>query len=360
MANKLLLQTLIKGRNGIRDGITKIQDIVAEYSKQGGAKLESNDIAVIQDYFVSEAPSNVSSMSMAEPLVDLAKNPDIFNNFTKKKEGILNVKPNKPFSMAEDLAKRNPGKNFDNDVNFGEVTETLQGNSVNLTETLTENEIKYLNELIGDTGGGQFTSEIMESVPSLKIKGNKISVDKKDINKFSELLDDVYTSDLAPSGPGVNKMPPRLRDANNNLLTRLMRSEDTSLNNKKIFGDFTTKVDTSIKNQFAEDWQELKLEKGPRFFQQEYQGFDSYGDLIQNETMRISNSIVDDLENMGVPDKTIGDILTYSREVGKNNLNNPEAVLSAIKDDLELNNINYDMGFWEDYVSDLLKTTLGE
>ena len=38
MANKLLLQTLIKGRNGIRDGITKIQDIVAEYSKQGGAK----------------------------------------------------------------------------------------------------------------------------------------------------------------------------------------------------------------------------------------------------------------------------------------------------------------------------------
>ena len=94
--------------------------------------------------------------------------------------------------MAEDLAKRNPGKNFDNDVNFGEVTETLQGNSVNLTETLTENEIKYLNELIGDTGGGQFTSDIMEEVPSLRIIDNKITLDKKDIdslsNKYLEIL----------------------------------------------------------------------------------------------------------------------------------------------------------------------------
>ena len=354
MANKILLRTLIKGRNGIRDGITKIQDIVADYSRQGGAKLESNDLAVIQEYFVKEAPSNVSSMSLAEPLVELKTNPAAFDNFTKK--------ASEPFLMSEELARLNPEKKFDTDVNFGDVTETLQGNSVNLTETLTKNEIKYLNELVGDTGGGSFTSDIMEEVPSLRIKGNQINVDKKDIDSFKNYLDDLYISELAPSGPGANFMPPRLRaqTADNDLLVKLLKSENFSQNKKKVFGEFTTNVDTSIKNQFAEDWQELKLEKGPRFFQQDYQGFDSYGELIENETMRISNSIVDDLENMGVPDKTIGDILSYAREVRKNNLNNPEAVLSAIKDDLQLNNINYDMGFWEDYVSDLLKTTLGE
>ena len=97
--------------------------------------------------------------------------------------------------------------------------------NVVLNETLTQNESRYLKELIGDTGGGQFSSEIMEQVPSLRIIGNKIKVDKKDINNLSNFLDDMYISDLAPSGRGVDKMPPRLRDANNNLLTRLLRSE---------------------------------------------------------------------------------------------------------------------------------------
>tara|TARA_R110002095_G_scaffold102517_2_gene89937 strand:- start:343 stop:1332 length:990 start_codon:yes stop_codon:yes gene_type:complete len=94
-----------------------------------------------------------------------------------------------------------------------------------LNETLTKNETKYFKELIEDTGGGQFTSDIMQEVPSLKIIGNKISINKQDINNLSKFLDDMYVSDLAPSGRGVNKMPPRLRDANNNLLTRLLRSE---------------------------------------------------------------------------------------------------------------------------------------
>ena len=94
-----------------------------------------------------------------------------------------------------------------------------------LTETLTQNELKYLTDFINDTGGGKFTSDIMSEVPSLRIIGDKITLNKKDINKFSQFLDDAYISDLAPSGPGVNKMPSRLRDATNNLLTKLLRSE---------------------------------------------------------------------------------------------------------------------------------------
>ena len=101
----------------------------------------------------------------------------------------------------------------------------VKKSNVVLNETLTQNETKYLKELIEDTGGGQFTSDIMDEVPSLKIIDNKITIDKKDIDSLSNFLDDMYISDLAPSGRGVDKMPPRLRDANNNLLTRLLRSE---------------------------------------------------------------------------------------------------------------------------------------
>ena len=101
----------------------------------------------------------------------------------------------------------------------------VKKSNVVLNETLTQNETKYLKELIEDTGGGQFTSDIMDEVPSLKIIDNKITIDKKDIDSLSNFLDDMYISDLAPSGRGVDKMPPRLRDTNNNLLIKLLRNE---------------------------------------------------------------------------------------------------------------------------------------
>jgi hypothetical protein len=75
----------------------------------------------------------------------------------------------------------------------------VKKSNVVLNETLTQNETRYLKELIEDTGGGQFTSDIMEEVPSLRIIDNKITVDKKDIDSLSNFLDDMYISDLAPS-----------------------------------------------------------------------------------------------------------------------------------------------------------------
>ena len=47
MANKLLLQVLIKNKNGIRDGVLKVQDVVSDYFSMGGKNLEVNDRAVL-------------------------------------------------------------------------------------------------------------------------------------------------------------------------------------------------------------------------------------------------------------------------------------------------------------------------
>ena len=73
--NLLLLQVLTKNRNNIRDGVARIQDIVTDYFKSGGKDLEVNDRAIIEDFFVKEAPSNVESIDMARDLVKLDKNP---------------------------------------------------------------------------------------------------------------------------------------------------------------------------------------------------------------------------------------------------------------------------------------------
>jgi hypothetical protein len=81
------------------------------------------------------------------------------------------------------------------------------------TIELTKKESKYLKELIGDTGGGKFKAEILEEVPSLLVKNNKLTVKQRDLNSLSKYLDDVYLSELAPSGRGANLMPPRLRSS---------------------------------------------------------------------------------------------------------------------------------------------------
>ena len=92
--NVLLLQTLLKNKNNIRDGVFRIQDLVTDYFKSGGKDLQINDRAIIEEFFVKEAPSNVTSMDMANDLVKVDQNPQT------------------PYSMANDLGKRNPGLNF--------------------------------------------------------------------------------------------------------------------------------------------------------------------------------------------------------------------------------------------------------
>ena len=107
--NLLLLQVLTKNRNNIRDGVARIQDVVTDYFKSGGKDLEVSDRAIIEDFFVKEAPSNVTSMDMAKDLVKVDQNPQT------------------PYSMANDLGKRNPGLNFTDDMTLGQVNEMKQG-----------------------------------------------------------------------------------------------------------------------------------------------------------------------------------------------------------------------------------------
>ena len=107
--NVLLLQALLKNKNNIRDGVVRIQDVVTDYFKMGGKNLEVNDRAIIEEFFVKEAPSNVTSMDMAKDLVKVDQNPQT------------------PYAMANDLGKRNPGLNFTDDMTFGQVDEMKQG-----------------------------------------------------------------------------------------------------------------------------------------------------------------------------------------------------------------------------------------
>tara|TARA_R110001583_G_scaffold845_2_gene7727 strand:- start:143 stop:1060 length:918 start_codon:yes stop_codon:yes gene_type:complete len=288
--NLLLLQVLTKNRNAIRDGVARIQDVVTDYFRSGGKDIQVSDRAIIEDFFVKEAPSNVTSMDIAEPLVDLAQNPKT------------------PYSMANDLSKRNPGLKFTDDMTFGEANEVKQG--------------------IGSLPKG-VPGEIFDAKNAARDEAATFIKAMRDKN--------ISNTDIA----GVRRVPG----------DEQKRTAELVVNQNRMGAD------TSIKQGFMEDFTELKNTKGPRFFKEEFLGYDSVGDMINNKGIEARNAIVDDLELLGVAENELMQIARSANEVAANNPFAPEAWITSIKQDLELNGINYDMRFWDNYFDQLIDST---
>ena len=288
--NVLLLQTLLKNKNNIRDGVVRIQDVVTDYFKMGGKNLEVNDRAIIEDFFVKEAPSNVTSMDMAKDLVKVDQNPQT------------------PYSMANDLGKRNPGLNFTDDMTFGQVDEMKQG--LGSLPKGVPGEIFDTKNAARDEMAGFIN----------KMRGQGMS-----------------NPDIA----GVRRVPG----------DEQKRTAELVVNQNRMGAD------TSIKQEFMEEFTELQNTKGPRFFKEEFQGYDSFGDLIKNKGIDARNAIVTDLELLGVAENELMQIARSANEVAANNPFTPEAWITSIKQDLELSNINYDMRFWDNYFDQLIDST---
>ena len=288
--NVLLLQALLKNKNNIRDGVFRIQDLVTDYFKSGGKDLQINDRAIIEEFFVKEAPSNVTSMDMAKDLVKVDQNPQT------------------PYSMANDLGKRNPGLNFTDDMTFGQVDEMKQG--LGALPKGVPGEVFDTKNAARDEMAGFIN----------KMRGQGMS-----------------NPDIA----GVRRVPG----------DEQKRTAELVVNQNRMGAD------TPIKQEFMEEFTELQNTKGPRFFKDESMGYDSVGDMINNKGIEARNAIVDDLEILGVAENELMQIARSANEVAANNPFAPEAWITSMKQDLELSNINYDMRFWDNYFDQLIDST---
>lgn len=288
--NVLLLQTLLKNKNNIRDGVFRIQDLVTDYFKSGGKDLQVNDRAIIEEFFVKEAPSNVTSMDMANDLVKVDQNPQT------------------PYSMANDLGKRNPGLEFNDQMTFGQVDEMKQG--LGALPKGVPGEVFDTKNAARDEMAGFIN----------KMRGQGMS-----------------NPDIA----GVRRVPG----------DEQKRTAELVVNQNRMGAD------TSIKQEFMEEFTELQNTKGPRFFKDESMGYDSVGDMINNKGIEARNAIVDDLELLGVAENELMQIARSANEVAANNPFAPEAWITSMKQDLELSNINYDMRFWDNYFDQLIDST---
>ena len=288
--NVLLLQALLKNKNNIRDGVVRIQDVVTDYFKMGGKNLEVNDRAIIEEFFVKEAPSNVTSMDMANDLVKVDQNPQT------------------PYSMANDLGKRNPGLNFTDDMTFGQVDEMKQG---------------------------------LGSLPK-GVPGEVFDTKNAARDEMAGFINKMRGQGMSnPDIAGVRRVPG----------DEQKRTAELVVNQNRMGAD------TSIKQEFMEEFTELQNTKGPRFFKDESMGYDSVGDMINNKGIEARNAIVDDLEILGVAENELMQIARSANEVAANNPFAPEAWITSMKQDLELSNINYDMRFWDNYFDQLIDST---
>ena len=56
MSRRLLLQSILKFREGIKSGTAKVQDIVEDYFKSSGKSVTEEDRAIILNEFAESAP----------------------------------------------------------------------------------------------------------------------------------------------------------------------------------------------------------------------------------------------------------------------------------------------------------------
>jgi len=297
MATKQLFQILLKNRDGIKKGITKVQDIVTEYLTSTGARaISPGERFTINKEFSELAPSNVVG--------------DIFGDFQGLQDDAADAVMDTPFTNK--VREQNPDVEIRGNETFGE-----------LTEKLGQPKDQGLGSLYpkGEPG------EIFDIANS---KRDEMAGFMKEMRKAGIQNEDVMnTAKITDVAEGKRAA------------TSLARAADMN-------------ADTAIKQELLGTLDEDIATNGPKFFQEEFMGYDSMGNLLENITTTVNNGIYDDLIAQGVPEDKVSEIFRYIASVRDNMKYDPKAVLRKIADDVEMEDIKYDTTFWDNYIDEIL------
>ena len=297
MATKQLFQILLRNRDGIKQGITKVQDIVTEYLSTTGARAISPDERfTINKEFSELAPSNVVN--------------DIFGDFQGLQKDAGDVVTDTPFT--DKVRQQNPGVELRGDETFGELTEKLgKPKDQGLGSLYPRGEPGEIFDIQNDK-----RREVAEFMKEMR----KAGIQNEDVMNTAKITDVAEGKRAA---------------------TTLARAADMN-------------ADTAIKQELLGTLDEDIATNSPRFFQEEYMGYDSMGNLLENITTTVNNGIYDDLIEQGVPEDKVSSIFRYIASVRDNMKYDPKAVLRKIADDVEMEDIKYDTTFWDNYIDEIL------
>jgi len=118
-------------------------------------------------------------------------------------------------------------------------------------------------------------------------------------------------------------------------------------------------ADTAVKQEALADLDDDIANYGPNWWKGEGyndgpMGFDSYGQMSRNVITKINNGIVDDLEKAGVDEEKVSFIFRNLSDVRDRLQNDPKAFVQKVADELEFEDIDYDVTFWNKYVDEIM------
>ena len=348
MANKLLLRILVAARPGIEAGKLKMQDIVSEYFKQtGGKTLDAGDRTIIENEFIEFAPSNVTT-------------PDAFKGFLN--EGEIVNKPSTTPTIAQDKinykwVEDKLGIKLRGDETFDEILELEKGQK-GIGSMIPKEYFGY-----NRGKGGEFT-KIPSPVYMDDIIASERPLDTSRIKNWSQ------RDDYAKF---IRKM--RGEDFENPTIRKIVKDSGGDIKEGKRAATTVARAaemvaDTKVKQGVLSDLDEMKLEKGPRWWKGDDQykniegpmGYDDRAEMTKRLNDKIYYGVMEDLDNMLGEEKSYEVLKNLGSFSGDRSrfINDPDAFVQAIKEELEFSDIKYDMTFWENYVNEIMQLTTPE
>jgi hypothetical protein len=303
MSQKILLQTLLKFRDRIKDGSAKVQDIITDYFNQTGKSVTDDERAFILDEFAKEAPDNVTTLEGVDP-----------------RETIM------PMGGVKTTYKPVTGK-----INYPEMEKFL---GVKLRGDESFDELLEIERQ---------SKESKQGIGSLFKKGKGAAFEKiDDRDEVAEFIRKMRGAGIKnPDIRGVFKEFGTDIEGGKRAATTLARAADMG-------------ADTAKKQELLSELDEMKMDRGPRFFQEEYMGFDDFGAAMDAKKIEVNNAIVDDLEAKGVSDEDVMFIMGRAREINKKPFyTSGEEFVDIIKEELDFQGIDYDVEFYKKYFREL-------
>ena len=340
MSRRLLLQSILKFSEGIKDGTAKVQDIVEDYFRSSGKAVTNEDRAIILDQFVKEAPSNVTTFKGVDPRETIL--PTGLKEEVDKTDELMDFFKNE-IDRQRGLSKELQKKKGPNVQKAGEMSDTP------FTDTLKKQNPDV--EIRGDEG----FDELMQKLGPSKEEGigSLFPKSETDVDDIFDLKNDKRTevAEFVRKMRGAGIKNPDIKgvfkefgddiEGGKRAATTLARAADMG-------------ADTKVKQELLSELDEMKMDKGPRFFQEEYMGFDDFRSAEDAKKIEVNNAIVDDLEKMGVEDDTVMFIMGRAREINRKPFyTSGEDFVDIIKEELDFQGIDYDVEFYKNYFREL-------
>jgi len=387
MANRLLLQTLLKFSDDIKSGAAKVQDVITDYFNTTGKSVTDEERSIILKEFQDNAPSNVTTLEGVDP-----------------RETILPTDPNINAFGADK-------RNFDMDTFRSGLEQTYRETVANTLKKLQEaspaEKSKMIKEIINRQGLYRSfdqvdISKLLKSVDDsqlqdfVKVQAQKpTTLRPKRYLGYTEdgrpIESPVYFDDMGANEKSIDFSRYKNKKDRDEYAEFVRKMRKEGIRNKDIqniartTGDIaegkraaTTlarandmAADTKIKQEFLSDLDEMKADRGPRYFQGDDvggpMGYDSYGEFLDSKGAEIINAIEEDLITKGVPEEKAEELLQYVRDLRRESTsplkNDLKGLVDKIGEDLgdALDNeeikIFYSTRFWKKYVDEILKLT---